>query len=284
MEVNCEGCAGCCLDWRPVADDPPDHERRGPREPIDDAYNLVPLTRDDVTAFIDAGMADALRPRLWTDPDGRSIGDHVVAAIDGKPAFYLGLRAARKPVAPFGIEPMWLPACVFLDPTTLQCRIHDDDVYPAECADYPGHNLDLGAETECERVEAEFGGERLVDPEPAADHDASLRGPGAVGYTVFVHPDPDRLGGVLDRLVAADLTQADRAEFAAAAAAGAPGTTAINGDAFERAYDRAVKADSWAGRTADVWAALDRDVDPAPELARRIEEADGAPVTPGWGP
>ncbi len=32
MKVNCEGCAGCCIDWRPVSPAPSNHERRGPRE------------------------------------------------------------------------------------------------------------------------------------------------------------------------------------------------------------------------------------------------------------
>lgn len=282
MEVDCEGCAGCCLDWRPVAEEPPDHERRGPRQPIDDAYNLVPLTGDDVTAFIDAGLADALRPRLWSDPDGISIGDHTLAAIDGKPAFFVGLRAARKPVAPFDIQATWLPTCVFLDPTTLQCRIHDDPVYPEECADYPGHNLDLGAETECERVEAEFGGDRLIDPEVPEDLGNPLLGPQAVGYTVFVHPHPGRLSPVIDRLLADELTQADRAEFAAAAAAGSPGTTEVNEAAFESALETAKQAESWAGRALDEWSAVDPDVPADPSIARRIEAATGAPSTPGW--
>ncbi len=282
MEVNCEGCAGCCLDWRPVAEDPPDHERRGPRRPIDDAYNLVPLTGDDVTAFIDAGLADALRPRLWTDPEGVRIGDHTLAAIDGYPAFFVGLRTARKPVDPFGIEPTWLPTCVFLDPTTLQCRIHGEDVYPTECADYPGHNLELGAETECERVEAEFAGERLVDPELPDEMGKPLLGPQAIGFTVFVHPWPDRLEPVLERLLADELTQADRAEFAAAAAAGSPGTTEINEDAFESAFETARRADSWAGRSLEEWTAVNSEGTADPAIARRIETATDAPSTPGW--
>ena len=284
MEVNCEGCAGCCLDWRPVAEDPPDHERRGPRQPIDDAYNLVPLTRDDVRAFIDDGLADALRPRLWTDPDGVTIGGHDLAAIDGKPAFFVGLRAAAKPVAPFGIEPTWLPACVFLDPTTLQCRIHGEELFPEECADYPGHNLELGAETECERVETEFGGERLVEGDVPVDLGSPLLGPQAIGYTLFIHPSPATLGPVIDRLLADELTQADRAEFAAAAVAGSPGTTEVNRTAYEDAVDRATAADSWAGRSVDAWADLDRDHPADPSLANEIEEATGAPPTPGWEP
>ncbi|MFB6176363.1 MAG: YkgJ family cysteine cluster protein, partial [Halobaculum sp.] len=72
METNCEGCAGCCLDWRPLGG-APDHERRGRYRALDDTYNLVPLTSDDVRTFLDAGQTDALAPRLFTvhdDADG----------------------------------------------------------------------------------------------------------------------------------------------------------------------------------------------------------------------
>ena len=70
MNVDCEGCAGCCLDWRPLTDADIDHEQRGNRRPLDGTANLVPLTRDEVRAFIDAGHGDALIPRLFTDDDG----------------------------------------------------------------------------------------------------------------------------------------------------------------------------------------------------------------------
>lgn len=30
MDVNCEGCAGCCIDWRALSPEDTDHERRGP--------------------------------------------------------------------------------------------------------------------------------------------------------------------------------------------------------------------------------------------------------------
>ena len=285
MEVNCEGCAGCCIDWRAVAPDPSDHERRGPRVPLDDDYNLVPLTRDDARALLDAGLADALTPRLWRAEEGVEVDGTTLAAIDGKPAFFLGLRKAPKPVAPFGTDLAWLPTCVFLDPTTLQCRIHGEETYPEECADYPGHNLELDQETECERVESAFGGERLLDDDPPDDRSGFLLGPQAVGQKVFVFPDPDRLDGVVARAETGDLTADDRALFAAAAVGAAPGTTTVDGDRFEDALETARDADSWAGRTLAEWterAEASGESAPDPSLADRVEVARGAPDTPGW--
>ncbi len=283
--MNCEGCAGCCIDWRAVAPDPSDHERRGPREPLDDVHNLVPLTRDDARAFLDAGLADALTPRLWRDESGVEVDGVPVSAVDGRPAFFLGLRKPPKPVAPFEADPTWLPTCVFLDPTTLQCRIHDADTYPEECADYPGHNLALEEETECERVEAAFGGDRLLDDEPPEDLRGFLLGPQALGQKVFVFPDPDRLDGVVARAESGDLTADDRALFVAAAVAAAPGTTTVDRDRFESALATAREADSWAGRATADW--TDRAGEagtpaPDPSLAERVEGDRGAPETPGW--
>jgi Fe-S-cluster containining protein len=304
MEVNCEGCAGCCIDWRPIAPDPSDHERRGPREPLDDTYNLVPLTRGDAQAFLDAGLADALTPRLWRDESGVEIDGVSVSAIDGKPAFFLGLRTVPKPVAPFGIcesddsqtrrnrpdsdgaDPTWLPTCVFLDPTTLQCRIHGDETYPTECAEYPGHNLELNQKTECERVEAAFGGERLLDDEPPEHLSGFLLGPQAIGEKVFVFPDPERLEGVVERAVADELTADDRALFVAAAVSAAPGTTTVDSDRFETALAEAREADSWAGQAIAEWTERAPEVGadaPDPKLAERVEDDRGAPDTPGWG-
>lgn len=282
MEVNCEGCAGCCLDWRPLVEDPPDHERRGPWEPLDDVYNLVPLTRDDVDAFLDAGLADALTPRLWSAPgEGVTVDGHDLAAIDDRPVFFLGLRKPPKPVAPFDTEPTWLPTCAFLDPETLQCRIHGTEVYPTECDVYPGHNLDLGARTECERVEDAFGGDRLLDGTPPGDLPDPLFGPQAVGYTVFLHPEPARLEGVVDRVLGSGATMADRAEFVAAALAGSPGTTATNMDAFQDAFERACDAESWVSGSIEDWEHLQGDA-PDPGLGGHVEEDRGAPGTPGW--
>ncbi|WP_115863183.1 YkgJ family cysteine cluster protein [Halorussus litoreus] len=290
MEVNCEGCAGCCIDWRAISPEPSDHERRGPRQPLDDAYNLVPLTRDDARAFLDAGLADALTPRLWRDEDGVEVDGIPVSAVDGKPAFFLGLRRALKPVAPFGTDPTWLPTCAFLDPATLQCRIHGAETYPEECADYPGHNLELDAETECERVEAAFGGERLLDDDAPESLSVFLLGPQALGQKVFVFPEPDRLDGVVARAADGDLTAEDRALFTAAAISAAPGTTNVDRDRFEAALAEARDADSWVGRAIADWRARADGTEgdavgasaPDPSLAERVEDDRGAPATPGW--
>jgi len=286
MEVNCEGCAGCCLDWRALADRDLDHERRGPHHPLDDVYNFVALTRDEVRAFLDAGLGDAMRPRLWQHDGGTEVDGVPLAAVRGRPAFFVGLRKTPKPVAPFGRESeTWLPTCAFLDPETLQCRIHDSDRYPNECADFPGRNLELDAETECERVAAETGGERLLDDAVPEDMHGPVFGPQALGQKVFVHPDPDRLDGVVDRLLAGDLTDEDRAEFVAVAAAASPGTTAVNDEAYERAYEEALAADSWVGRAvADLQERGDEPGSDAPpaSLAHRVERDRGAPGTPGW--
>jgi len=283
MEVNCEGCAGCCVDWRAIA--PPDldldHERRGQYRPIDDTYNLVVLTRDDVRAFLDAGLADALTPRLFHADDGVEIDGVELAAIEGKPVFFVGLRKPPKPVGPFGAAATWLPACAFLDPGTLQCRIHDTELYPTDCTEYPGHNLALDAETECERVERGFGGARLLDDDPPDSLAGLMLGPQAVGQKVFLYPEPAALEGVVRRVAAGDLDRETHAEFVATAAASAPGTTEIDPAHYEQAVERARTADSWAGRVVEEWTAragecLD------PEQAADAEEAWGAPPTPGW--
>ncbi|WP_232703400.1 YkgJ family cysteine cluster protein [Halobacterium wangiae] len=284
MEVDCENCAGCCVDWRALAD-VPEHERRGPQEPLDDTYNLVPLTREDVRAFVDAGLGDAMTPRLWRAREGPSVevDGHQVAAVAGKPAFFVGLRKVPKPVAPFDTDPRWLPTCAFLDPETLQCRIHDDPEYPAECGAYPGHNLALDVETECERVEEHVGGDRLLDDTPPGETAALLFGPEAVGQKVFVYPEPDDLAdGLVDRLVAGEPTDVDRARFVAVAAASAPGTTAVEPTKREQAYEATLDADSWVGRAVADWATRADSDDPDPALGERVEAARGAPETPGW--
>ncbi|MGM0592827.1 MAG: YkgJ family cysteine cluster protein, partial [Halobacteriota archaeon] len=225
MEVNCEGCAGCCVDWRPIAPNRLGHEWRGPHRPVDDVYNLVPLTRDEIRAFLDAGFGDVLTPRLWyAEPNDEAVelGGERIAAIDGHPVFFVGLRKPPKPVAPFGTERTWLRACVFLDPETLQCRIHGSDLYPTECREYPGHNLALETETECERVESTFGGERLVDDGVPDAIGGLLLGQQALGSKVFAHPDPTALDGVVERAKAGALTATDRAEFVGAALGSSP--------------------------------------------------------------
>lgn len=73
MDVNCEGCAGCCIDWRALAppDVDPEHERRRRFRPLDDVYNLTPLASDEVRAFLGEEWGDALTPRVFarTRPD-----------------------------------------------------------------------------------------------------------------------------------------------------------------------------------------------------------------------
>ncbi|KZN25231.1 hypothetical protein A4G99_01555 [Haladaptatus sp. R4] len=284
MEVNCEGCAGCCIDWRAIAPTSSDHERRGPRRPLDDAYNLVPLMREEVEAFVEAGLGDAMTPRLWHDDSGIEIGGERLAAIGGKPAFFLGLRKPPKPVEPFEIgESEWLPTCTFLDPETLQCRIHGTDLYPMECAEYPGHNCKLGQQTECERVEEAFGGERLLDSEPPEALSGLLLGPQAIGEKVFVYPEPDELSPVVDRMLADELTDEDRAHFVASAAASGPGTTEHNRAVYETVLEQARAADSWVGRSIREWEAMAENSDePDPSVAERVEAERGAPSTPGW--
>lgn len=285
MEVDCEGCAGCCIDWRPLTDRDIDHERAGSNEALDDTYNLVPLGREEIRGFVEAGYGDALRPRLWRAGDDRSVtlDGIAVAAIDGRPVFFVGLRKPPKPVAPFDRPTTWLRSCAFLDPTTLQCRIHDDDLYPDTCSTYPGENLLLGVETECERVETVHGGRRLLDDE-APDVTPHF-GPSAVGERVFAHPEPDRVAGRVRRFREGRLTPEDRAEFVAVAAASSPGTLSVNGDRYEQVLERVLRADSWAGRAIERW---ERAVDAIGERAgaapdpRDMEDADGAPPTPGW--
>ena len=287
MDVNCDGCAGCCVDWRPVGPDSLDRERGSQRPPLDDAYNLVPLTRDEVRDFLRAGYGDAMTPRLWEageDDESVSVDGHDLVAVDGRPVFFVGLRKPPKPVGPFGIGRTWLDSCVFLDPETLRCRIHDSSLYPRTCADYPGQNLTLDRETECERVEAAYGGERLLDDTPPEDVGLAL-GPHALGTKLFAYPDPAELAGVVDRLVAGEPTAADRARFVGVAVASAPGSLTVDDDRVERAREEALAADSWAGQAAATWRELAGDVGSVASAARgaakEVEVARGAPEPDG---
>ncbi|QLK24658.1 YkgJ family cysteine cluster protein [Natrinema zhouii] len=327
MEVNCEGCAGCCMDWRSLLEegaestaardgedetesdskqrhrrqrDPFDGEDAGTasREPLDDDATFVPLTRDEVRGFLEAGMTDALTPRFWharDEAEGVEIDGVSVAAVAGRPAFFVGLRKPPKPVAPFGREePTWLPTCVFLDPTTLQCRIHERELYPDECGAYPEYNLALARETECERVESAFGGDRLLE----ADHDEPdglLLGSQAIGAKLFCHPRPADLEGIVDRAATGELTRRDRAEAIAVAAASSPGTLAISEFHYDRAKARLLDGkdaesesaddESWVGPAIRDWQQRCREAGeavPSPAVADDIETARGAPETPGW--
>lgn len=280
MEVDCEGCAGCCLDWRPLAD-VPDHERRGPHTPIDDVYNLVPLTRDETRGFVEAGLGAAMTPRLWEADDGIEIDGYTLASIEEYPVFFLGLRKPHKPVAPFGTDAAWLRTCVFLDPETLQCRIHDDDLYPTECAEYPGHNLQMEVMTECERVEEAFGGERLLD-DTVPEELSVVLGPEALGWKVFCYPDQRELEGVVERIATRKLSLEDRAKFIGAAAASAPGTTTINTAVHDEVRNQVISSESWVGPAVAEWTTMADNRRPDPKLASQVEDARGAPSTPGW--
>lgn len=328
MEVNCQGCAGCCLDWRSLleSDDGRDVSGRGAarstsidgkneraasgRVPLGGSYNFVALTRDEVRTFLERGAAAALTPRFWRVDDEREgveIDGHYVAAIAGRPVFFVGIRKPPKPVAPFDREEStWLPTCVFLDPTTLQCRIHGSDRFPDECGAYPEHNLALEQETECERVESQFGGERLLD-DGHGDPEGLLLGPQALGAKLFCHPRPDDLEGIVGRLARDELTPADRAECLAVATASSPGTFATSPHHYEWGYECALETlersddatlgdaatddaatgddGEWVGPAIDEWyrrrAAAGETV-PSPSIAKAVEDRRGAPETPGW--
>jgi Fe-S-cluster containining protein len=310
VKTNCEGCAGCCLDWRPLGG-APDRERRGRYHALDDTYNLVPLTSDEIRTFLDAGEPDALAPRLFTvhedaagsdtDRAGATtveIDGYDVAAVGDRPLFAVGLRKTAKPVALFGRRndvpqddpengPVWLDACVFLDPDTLQCRIHEAERYPRTCGTYPGHNLELDAETECERIEDAHGeaGERLLEDTPPEDLPPLPFGPQALGGTVFLYPDPNELSGVVERIADGEPTPADRARFVGVAVGSAPGSPRVNEQRRAEATQRARETESWISEAISEWRALAGDHGTpawdAPE-SDEIEEARGAPETPGW--
>ncbi len=294
MKLRCEGCAGCCVDWRPLAPDVHTNGRDGRRPSLDDVANLVPLTRDEVARFLDRGLADVTTPRLFEPAerdDAVTVDGVTLAAVDGRPVFTVGLRKPPKPVAPVGTETLrWLDTCVFLDPTTLQCRIHDEDVYPRTCRIYPAHNLELDAETECERVESAGGGERLLDATIPEDVPPPPFGPHAVGATVFAYPEPDDLTGVVDRFRRGESTADDRARFVGAAVGSRPGTLRVDRERMAEARERSRAADSWSGRAIRAWteragddgepAALDGTERDA--LVAGLEDDTGAPGTPGW--
>ena len=305
MRLDCEGCAGCCLDWRPLVPDGSDHERRGRREPLDDRYNFPQLSGREVREFIEAGYGDALTVRLFEPDDGDDavcVDGHDLAAIRGRPVFLVGLRVAPKPVAPFGTDAdtangdgrdapgrTWLDACVFLDPETLQCRIHGDDHYPETCSTYPGTNLRLGRETECERVEDAFGGDRLLDDGPPDDAPNPFE-PGALGGSVFAHPEPDALDGTVARILAGDTGREHLVPFLSVAAGSAPGTLAVDdvrvrqAETTLREPDDCVESDgSWVGDARSAW--TERAGEPGTPVTESWLDFDrkyGAPATPGW--
>lgn len=291
MEVDCEGCAGCCIDWRPLAEGDIGRSHIASLSPstrytpLDDIGNFVALARDEIRSLIDAGLSDGLIPRLWTVKDGGvSIGSYRLAAIDSHPVFFIGLRKTPKPIAPFGTsKPQWLDACVFLDPSTLQCRIHGTELYPSECDAYPSYNVLLGAETECERVERHTGSRRLLDTD-VEDVDAPLLGPQAIGQKLFVHPWPEELEESLDAVAAGDLSEDDRAEFIGIAAASSPGTTSVSIGHYERAKADVAGKGSWISKAIEERADRRATIGSTTEdTDAGLEERHGAPRTPGWG-
>ena len=160
--------------------------------------------------------------------------------------------------------------------------MHDHDAYPSECAAYPGHNLTLGAKTECERVEEFFGGVRLVDDTPPDSVPDLLLGPHAVGHTVFAHPHPEDLDGVVERIESDRVRREDRASFVAAAAASSPGTTGIEQHRFEEVREQVRDAESWIEDAIEAWERHAGSDPPDPALGSSVEVTRGAPETPGW--
>jgi len=62
---------------------------------LDDAYDLVPLTRDEIAGFVDDGLGDVLVPRLFEPAEGDSavrIDGVDIAAAGDRPVFAIGLR------------------------------------------------------------------------------------------------------------------------------------------------------------------------------------------------
>lgn len=152
MEVNCEECAGCCIDWRTLTDAEIDQERRGRFDPLDDVGNLAPIPRDEIRAFVDEGYGDVLQPRLFAIQflvfEGALLGlaavydrwtaavagtDAVLVATAGSVVMMWSSRLARRADAPPGIDsccsgpasksswawspsPHLSPACLVVDP------------------------------------------------------------------------------------------------------------------------------------------------------------------------
>lgn len=280
MEVDCAECAGCCLDWRPLGrtDDSPATDSRS----IDDWVNFVTLSRDDISALLAAGYGDVFRPRLWyaDEADAGATVDAIdIATIAGNPVFSVGLRQVWKPVGPFGQVPSQLETCVFLDPMTLQCRIHTTDHYPTTCSTYPGQHLLMDVETECERVESHWAIPRLLEDSLPEDLHAPPLGPQSLGSTVFVHPEPDDLSGSIDRLRRDQLTRDDRIEFAAIALAQSPGMPQIDRTKYATARERLESAISWVTESRE---RLVQESNPTPAAVSICESNRGAPKTDGW--
>lgn len=286
VELNCQECAGCCIDWHSVV---PDREFTDTTfegyTPYDSRDKFVTVSSDEVRKFIQSGYGDGLIPRLFQPTDNQlgcmTIDGVELASIDSQPVFLMGLRSTRKPVAPFGLDPSWLPTCIFLDPDSLQCRIHNSKVYPDTCARYPADNLYFDAETECERVEQIFGEDRLLEHDDSSPRPTI--GPGSVGGTVFLHPKPERLDGLIKPLLEDPAVEPGRIEFSAVAAASAPGVDHIDQERYEQVHSQLSGSTSWISEVADRWKQIyemGKPTDHAETLD--VEVPTGAPPTPGW--
>ena len=280
MEVDCAGCAACCIDWRPL--DRQAHTPIGDTTALDERMNLVPLSSDDIRALVREGYGDVFRPRLWRPSDDQPsvcIDEVELVAIAGKPVFSVGLRQLRKPVAPFGQPSQSLRTCVFLDPSSLQCRIHESPAYPSACATYPGHHLLLAVESECERVEKRWETPKIIDDSVPPDIALPQLGVQALGSTVFLHPDPDRLSGVIERLSSETLSDDDRREFVAVAMSQSPGMPHVDDARYHNARKKLKHTTSWVSATA-----IEREgaTEETSSSVTSLELSHGAPKTPGW--
>jgi len=284
MEVNCEGCAGCCIDWRALNDAKVDHERRGRYVPLDDVGNLAPIRRDGsgpsstkgsaTSSSPDCSPARATPPSISTEPRWRpsTDGPHSSSACASRP----------KPVGPFDSDSTWLPTCAFLDPTTLQCRIHGDDLYPETCRRYPRREPRAGRG---DGVRARGSGLRRVPADrrrTARRRRTDLRARGGRDDGVR-SPRPRPADGRRRPPAERRVDPEDRAEFVAVAAASSPAMLAVSDPVYEETREQVLDADSWAGRAIDRWTdrAGDAGTDaPAPApLAKEFEEEAGAPET-----
>jgi hypothetical protein len=103
-----------------------------------------------------------------------------------------------------------------------------------------------------------------------------------VGHTVFAHPHPEDLDGVVDRIESDRVRREDRASFVAAAAASAPGTTGIEQHRFEDVREQVREAGGWIEEAIEAWDGHSESHPPDPALGRSVEITRGAPETPGW--
>ncbi len=285
MKLNCKECAGCCIDWRSMASKNIDmnHEWRGKYKPIDNTYNLVVLTKDDIVNLLQSGYVDSMTPRLfYSSKKSIEINGISIASIDEKPIFFIGIRKVKKPVSPFGKDSRWLPSCIFLDPSNLQCRIHDSEIYPESCFNYPKNNIALDLETECERVEKNFNQRRLKNEEGIKETSNVFFGPEVIGHKIFVYQNKNELSNIINDIKKNNLDKKQRYKFIATAIASSPGSTTINKKKFQEALSKAYESESWINDTINDWKQRKQNEKPNPKKSGIVETKRGAPKTPGW--